>query len=87
MRETQGAAEFGLAVGQLLVAARRLLRAEYAEILLLSQTPGEPALRSVSGPAGELLMHRRVSLSPADDLARRVHGARPTAVPLHGRQT
>ena len=35
MRATQGAPEFGLAVGQLLVAARRLLRAEYAEILLL----------------------------------------------------
>ena len=52
MRATQGAPEFGLAVGQLLVAARRLLRADYAEILLFSPTPGEPALRSVSGPCG-----------------------------------
>jgi diguanylate cyclase (GGDEF)-like protein len=57
MRATQGAPEFGLAVGQLLVAARRLLRAEYAEILLLTSTPGEPVLRSVSGASGELLMH------------------------------
>jgi diguanylate cyclase (GGDEF)-like protein len=57
MRATQGAPEFGLAVGQLLVAARRLLRADYAEILLVTQTPGEPVLRSTSGAAGELLMH------------------------------
>jgi diguanylate cyclase (GGDEF)-like protein len=58
MRATQGAPEFGLAVGELLVAARRLLRADYAEILLLSPTPGEPVLRSRSGPDGETLMHQ-----------------------------
>jgi diguanylate cyclase (GGDEF)-like protein len=58
MRATQGAPEFGLAVGQLLVASRRLLRADYAEIVLLSPTPGEPHLRSVSGPKGETLMQR-----------------------------
>ncbi|HUV47912.1 MAG TPA: EAL domain-containing protein, partial [Actinomycetes bacterium] len=58
MRATQGAPEFGLAVGQLLVASRRLLRADFAEIVLLSPTPGEPHLRSVSGPTGELLMQR-----------------------------
>ncbi|HXJ62743.1 MAG TPA: EAL domain-containing protein [Actinomycetota bacterium] len=57
MRATQGAPEFGLAVGELLVAARRLLRADYAEILLSSPKPGEPALRSVSGPSGQMLMH------------------------------
>ena len=57
MRATQGVPEFGLAVGQLLIAARRLLRADYAEIVLLSPTAGEPALRSVSGAAGEALMH------------------------------
>ena len=57
MRATQGAPEFGLAVGQLLVAARRLLRADYAEILLTSPNAGEPALRSVSGSSGETLMH------------------------------
>ncbi len=68
MRATQGAPEFGLAVGELLVAARRLLRAEYAEILLLSPTPGEPALRSVSGPDGETLM-QRTTLTPVDELA------------------
>ncbi|HZC75607.1 MAG TPA: EAL domain-containing protein [Gaiellaceae bacterium] len=57
MRATQGVPEFGLAVGQLLVAARRLLRAEYAEILLLPASDEEGPLRSVSGAEGELLMH------------------------------
>jgi len=57
MRATQGVPEFGLAVGQLLVAARRLLRAEYAEILLLPASDDEGPLRSVSGAEGELLMH------------------------------
>ena len=57
MRATQGAPEFGLAVGQLLVAARRLLRAEYAEILLLPASDEEGPLRSISGAEGELLMH------------------------------
>src|SRR6476620_7192171 len=67
MRATQGAPEFGLAVGELLVAARRLLRAEYAEILLLSPTPGEAVLRSVSGPDGEILM-RPEPLTAVDEL-------------------
>ena len=68
MRETQGAPEFGLAIGRLLIAARRLLRAEYAEIQLLASTPGEPVLRSVSGPAGETLMHPETLTEP-DKLA------------------
>jgi diguanylate cyclase (GGDEF)-like protein len=66
MRATQGAPEFGLAVGQLLVAARRLLRAEYAEILLLPGSEGEAPLRSVSGSEGELLMHPEERFTPAD---------------------
>jgi len=68
MRETQGAPEFGLAIGQLLVAARRLLRAEYAEIQLLPPTPGEPILRSISGAGGETLMHPE-TLARSDELA------------------
>jgi diguanylate cyclase (GGDEF)-like protein len=68
MRATQGAPEFSLAIGQLLVAARRLLRADYAEILLIPSTAGEPAIRSVSGSAGETLMHP-VELSALDDHA------------------
>ena len=66
MRATQGAPEFGLAVGQLLVAARRLLRAEYAEILLLPASGDDGPLRSVSGAEGELLMHPEERLSSAD---------------------
>ena len=69
MRATQGAPEFGLAVGQLLVAARRLLRAEYAEILLLPASDEEGPLRSVSGAEGELLMHPEERFSAGDAAA------------------
>ena len=69
MRATQGAPEFGLAVGQLLVAARRLLRAEYAEILLLPASEEEGPLRSVSGAEGELLMHPEERFAPEDGAA------------------
>ena len=69
MRATQGAPEFGLAVGQLLVAARRLLRAEYAEILLLPIADGEGPLRSVSGAEGELLMHPEERFASEDAAA------------------
>jgi diguanylate cyclase (GGDEF)-like protein len=69
MRATQGAPEFGLAVGQLLVAARRLLRAEYAEILLLPVSDGEGPLRSSSGVEGELLMHPEERIAPEDAAA------------------
>jgi diguanylate cyclase (GGDEF)-like protein len=69
MRATQGAPEFGLAVGQLLVAARRLLRAEYAEILLFPASDGEGPLRSVSGAEGELLMHPEERFAPEDAVA------------------
>src|SRR5262249_52817726 len=69
MRATQGAPEFGLAVGQLLVAARRLLRAEYAEILLLPVSDDEGPLKSVSGAEGELLMHPEERFAPEDAAA------------------
>jgi len=69
MRATQGAPEFGLAVGQLLVAARRLLRAEYAEILLLPASDEGGPLRSVSGAEGELLMHPEERFAPQDAAA------------------
>ena len=74
MRATQGAPEFGLAVGQLLVAARRLLRAEYAEILLFAPTPGEPVLRSVERPG-----RARCSCT-------RSRSHRPTSSPSSGRR-
>jgi diguanylate cyclase (GGDEF)-like protein len=69
MRATQGAPEFGLAVGQLLVAARGLLRAEYAEILLLPPSGERRPLRSVSGAGGEHLMEPQERLTQEDAAA------------------
>ncbi|HEX4518689.1 MAG TPA: EAL domain-containing protein [Gaiellaceae bacterium] len=48
MKTTQGAPEFTLAVGQLLLTVRQLVRAEYAEIFLFP-AGGENGLRSVLG--------------------------------------
>jgi len=56
MRAAQGAPEMGLAIGQLLLSAQRLLRADYAEIVLLTRIPDEPVLRSTSGATGQMLM-------------------------------
>ncbi len=68
MRAAQGAPEMGLAIGQLLLAAQRLLRAEYAEIILLTRASDEPVLRSTSGSAGQVLM-RPDALSPGTNEA------------------
>lgn len=86
MRATQGAPEFGLAVGQLLVAARRLLRAEYAEILLLPASEGEGPLRSVSGAEGELLMHPEERFAPEDARAFRAFASTKRATLLTRRR-
>jgi diguanylate cyclase (GGDEF)-like protein len=56
MRATHSAPEFRAAVRELLVAARAMLSAEYAEIFLLGARPEEGALRSAIGPKGEVLM-------------------------------
>jgi diguanylate cyclase (GGDEF)-like protein len=58
MRATQGATELRAAVRELLAAARAMLSADYAEILLLGSTPEDGALRSVISPAAERLMER-----------------------------
>ena len=86
MRATQGAPEFGLAVGELLVAARRLLRADYAEILLLSPVAGEEALRSVSGQDGERLM-QRVTVGAVDERAIGSIAASPQPILLPRRRS
>jgi diguanylate cyclase (GGDEF)-like protein len=86
MRATQGAPEFGLAVGQLLVAARRLLRAEYAEILLFPASDGEGPLRSISGAEGELLMHPEERFAPEDAVAFRALGSSGKAMLLARRR-
>jgi diguanylate cyclase (GGDEF)-like protein len=56
MRATQSAPEFRVAVRELLIAARELLSAEYAEIVLLGATAEEGALQSTIGPSSELLL-------------------------------
>jgi diguanylate cyclase (GGDEF)-like protein len=86
MRATQGAPEFGLAVGQLLVAARRLLRAEYAEILLLPASEDEGPLRSVSGSEGELLMHPEERFASEDAAAFSEFGSAGSATLLTRRR-
>src|SRR3974377_474801 len=55
MRAAQGAPEMGLAIGQLLLSAQRLLRADYAEIVLLTRGGGGPCRRSTGGPWGQTL--------------------------------
>ena len=75
MRATQSAPDFAQAIGQLLGSARRLLRAEYAEILLLSLDTGGPPIRGVSVDDGQLLMDTDERRTPGDELALRVAGA------------
>jgi diguanylate cyclase (GGDEF)-like protein len=56
IRATQGAPEFRAAVRELLVAARAMLSAEHAEIVLLGSRAEEGSLRSVLAPDHEELM-------------------------------
>ena len=53
MSAAHGAPEFSLAVGQLLIAVRRLLRAEHAEIFLFP-AGADQGLRGTLGPYGEM---------------------------------
>ena len=62
-----GAEEFSLAVGQLLVTVRQLVRSDYAEIFLFP-TGHERGLRSVLGPAGPSTDHPEV-IARADERA------------------
>jgi diguanylate cyclase (GGDEF)-like protein len=64
MKSTQRAPEFSLAVSQLLMAVRQLVRAEYAEVLLFP-THGQPGLRSVAGSRGVTTGHPDAA-EPAD---------------------
>jgi diguanylate cyclase (GGDEF)-like protein len=67
MRATQGAPELRAAVRELLVAARAMLSAEYAEILLLGAKPEEGALRSVISVGDERLLEPDVMSALAID--------------------
>ena len=68
MRMTQGAPELRTAVRELLVAAREMLSAEFAAIVLLDSTSEEGTLESMIGPSFELLM-QPATLSEASKLA------------------
>jgi diguanylate cyclase (GGDEF)-like protein len=76
MRATQGAPELRSALHELLVAARAMLAAEHAEIVLLGSA--DEALRSVIGADEEALM-QPVQLSDATRELLRVIGERESA--------
>ncbi len=73
LQETTSANALERGIKQLLVAATRLFKAEYAEILLVPTTSGEGAFRSARKADGERLM-RPVRMSDADALAIEVVG-------------
>ncbi|HEY2776983.1 MAG TPA: EAL domain-containing protein [Gaiellaceae bacterium] len=80
MRATQSAPDFSQAIGRLLGSARRLLRAEYAEILLLSLETDGPPVRSVSVDDNHLLMETEERRTPGDELALRMAGTGPATL-------
>ena len=56
MKATRSAPEFSLAIGQLLITVRQLVRAEYAEIFLFP-AGGNQGLRSSLGTLGDMAAH------------------------------
>ena len=81
MRATQGAPELRASVRELLVAAREMLSAKYAAIVLLGPTPEEGVLQSMVGPSFELLM-QPATLTDATELAVRKATDREGAILL-----
>jgi len=87
MRATQGAPELRASVRELLFAAREMLSAEYAAIVLLGPTPEDGVLQSMVGPSFELLM-QPAPLTDAIELAVRTASERETAILLpRGRES
>jgi diguanylate cyclase (GGDEF)-like protein len=81
IRATQGAPEFRAAVRELLIAARAMLSADYAEIVLLGSRAEEGSLRSVIGASDEQLM-QPVTLTATTDAAIRAAAEHNGAVLL-----
>jgi diguanylate cyclase (GGDEF)-like protein len=73
MRAMQGASEFRSSIRELLEAARTMLSADVAEIVVFPGLPADGALRSVATSAGELLMESvdpsEITLDALQDLA------------------
>jgi len=87
MRATQSAPEFHVAVRELLVAARELLSAEYAEIILLGATPEEGALQSTIAPASELLLQHTRPTAATDLAVRRAAEREGAILMARGRES
>jgi diguanylate cyclase (GGDEF)-like protein len=84
MRATQGAPELQTAVRELLVAARAMVSAEYAAILLLDPS-SDQALHSVVSPTKELLMEPLSPTPAAAQMIAAVSGRESTLVLSRGR--
>jgi diguanylate cyclase (GGDEF)-like protein len=91
MRTVQEAPQFGIAVRQLLAAARQLVHAEVAEILLLPADGSERVLRSSVGRDAETLMQpstlsplERIALESLADTGPMLIGAQHEPNPLDG---
>ena len=79
MRAMQGAPESRAAVRELLGAARAMLCAEFAEMVLFAPTAAEGALRSVMGPGRERILEP-TDLSPVERAALEVASAEEAAL-------
>ena len=81
MRAMQSAPELRSAVRELLAAARAMLAAEFAEIVFLPSSAGEPALRSTISPTRERLLEM-TGLSERETAAVEVASDEPDAILL-----
>ena len=81
IRATQAARDFDSVAREFLRAARRMLRADVAELILVPSTAGEQALRSVSATAAEAAM-QPAQLSPAELTTLEAASAREDAIML-----
>jgi diguanylate cyclase (GGDEF)-like protein len=84
MRATQGAPELRTAVRELLLAARAMVSAEYAAILLVDAS-SDQALHSVVSPASELLMEPVLPTAAAQRMIGSVSGRDSTLLLPRGR--
>jgi len=86
MRATQGSPEFRSSVRELLEAARKMLSAEVAEIVVFPHSAEEGALRSAVSPAGEALMEPTELNQTSLEALRNVSAREAAALLPSGRQ-
>ena len=85
MRTTQSAQDFDTAVREVLLAARRMLRAEFAELVLLPGSASEQAVRSRISATEESMM-QTTDLTQAERIAMAVVASNEGAVILPKRR-